>query len=204
MVQTEAAAYRGAVPAASDDRESTAGRRVQPRGARRREALIEAGTELLVERGWAALTSRAVAERASAPPGLVHYHFGDLPTLRREIAATAVAGAFEPALAALLDAPTWPAGVAAVIRANQARAPEQARMSGELIAVSLHDADVAALLREALADARTRLTPWLEALGTEEPEGTATVIIALLDGLLLHSLIDPALPLHAVATAMDP
>ncbi len=193
-----------AVPAASDDRESPAGRRIQARGARRREALIEAGTAVLVERGWAALTSRAVAERASAPPGLVHYHFGDLRALRREIAAAAVAQAFEPALAALLRAPSWPAGVAAVIRVSQATAPEQARISGEMIAASLHDTDVAALVREALADTRTRLMPWLEALGIDEPEGTATLIIALLDGLLLHSLIDPVLPLHAVVTAMDP
>ncbi len=159
---------------------------------------------MLVEGGWAALTSRAVAERASAPPGLVHYYFGDLSTLRREIAAAAVAEAFEPALAALLGAPSWPAGVAAVIRASQATAPQQARISGELIAASLHDTDVAVLMREALADSRARLMPWLEALGVDEPEGTATVIIALLDGLLLHGLIDPALPLHAVASAMDP
>ncbi len=177
---------------------------MQLRGARRREALVEAGTALLAERGWAALTSRAVAERASAPPGLVHYHFGDLATLRREIAAAGVAGAFEPVLAALLGAPSWLAGVAAVIRTSQAATPEQARVSGELIAASLHDTDVAALMRGALADARTRLMPWLEGLGIDEPEGTATAILALLDGLLLHSLIDPALPLAAVATAMDP
>jgi AcrR family transcriptional regulator len=173
------------------------------RGERRREALIQAGTELLAERGWAALTSRAIAERADAPPGLVHYHFGDLPTLKRDIAAAAVADAFEPALAVLTTHSDWGAGLADAARATSQMTPEQSRVNAELIAAAMHDAQVAALMQAALADARARLVTWLTAQAAAEPEGLATLIVALLDGLVLHRIIDPGLDVHAVIPAAE-
>jgi hypothetical protein len=62
---------------------------------------------------------------------------------------------------------------------------------------------VGELLRQALADARARLVPWLSATGEAEPEGLATLLVATLDGLVLHRLLDPALDLGHVAGAAD-
>jgi DNA-binding transcriptional regulator YbjK len=189
------------VPNPGDDDVTPLSRGTQPRGLRRREALIRAGTELLAERGWSGLTSRAIAERAGAPPGLVHYHFGGLPALRRDVAAAAVAEAFEPALAVLTSHQTWGAGVAAVARANEEMTDERTRLTAELITASMQDEEVATLMRQALAGARARLVPWLAGTGAVHPEGLATLVVALLDGLVLHRLVDPSLSMSEVAAA---
>ena len=174
------------------------------RGARRREQLVRAGVDLLGERGWAGVTARAVAERAGTHQGLVHYHFGGLPALKRAVADAAVREAFEPAVAVLTAAGSWPVGVAAVVRATAGQwEPRTARITAELVAASLQDPEVGELLRDTLAAVRARLVPWLAASGEAEPEGLATVLVAALDGLVLHRLLDPALDLGAAAAAAD-
>ena len=57
--------------------------RMQPAGAsqgRREvvEALLDAAERLLVEQGYAAITTRKLAERAGINHGLVHYYFGSM------------------------------------------------------------------------------------------------------------------------------
>ncbi|SNS28655.1 transcriptional regulator, TetR family [Geodermatophilus saharensis] len=174
------------------------------RGARRRDQLVRAGLELLAERGWSGLTARAVAERAGTHQGLVHYHFGGLPSLKRAVAETAVLEVFEPAVAALTAETSWPAGVAAVLRTTaQPEEPRAARITAELVVASLQDPEVGELVRSALADARARLVPWLSATGEAEPQGLATLLLAALDGLVLHRLLDPALALDDVAAAAE-
>lgn len=165
---------------------------------------MQAGLQLLAAKGWSGVTARAVAERAGTHQGLVHYHFGGLPPLKRAVAAAAVQEAFEPALAVLTAADSWPAGMAAVLRAAaQHSDPATARISAELVAASLQDPEVGDLMRQTLADARARLVPWLAGAGADQPEGLATLLIAALDGLLLHRLLDPALALEQVAGAAE-
>jgi AcrR family transcriptional regulator len=160
--------------------------------------------DLLAERGWPGLTARAVAERAGTHQGLVHYHFGGLPALKRAVADAAVREAFEPAVALLTAADSWPAGVSAVVRATAAQwEPRTARITAELVAASLQDPEVGELLRATLAAVRARLVPWLAASGEAEPQGLATLLVAALDGLVLHRLLDPALVLEDVAAAAD-
>lgn len=187
--------------AGADDASRPAG---SPRGARRRERLLGAGLELLAEEGWSGLTARAVAGRAGTHQGSVHYHFGGLPALKRAVAAAAVREAVEPVLAVLSAASSWPAGLAAAVRsAAEHRDPRTARITAELVAASVQDPAVGELMSQALADARARLVPWLSASGEAEPEGLATLLVAALDGLALHRLLDPALDLGHVARAAD-
>ena len=192
-------------PVSRGDAADGGGRPTAPaRGARRREQLVGAGVDLLGERGWAGVTARAVAERAGTHQGLVHYHFGGLPALKRAVADAAVREAFEPAVALLTAAGSWPAGVAAVVRATAGQwEPRTARTTAELVVASLQDPEVGELLRDTLAAVRARLVPWLAASGEAEPEGLATVLVAALDGLVLHRLLDPALDLGAAAAAAD-
>jgi AcrR family transcriptional regulator len=165
---------------------------------------VGAGLELLVERGWSAVTARAVAERAGTHPALLHHHFGGLPAFKRAVAAAAVHEAFEPAMAVLKAADSWPAGLAAAIRhADQHSDPTTARIGAELVAAAIQDPEIGTLMDLALADARGRLVPWLASKGTRHPEGLATLLVAVLDGLLLHRLLDPALDLVEVADAAD-
>ncbi|WP_440900296.1 TetR/AcrR family transcriptional regulator [Actinosynnema sp.] len=52
-----------------------------PKGVRRRQALVEAAAELLVEGGFAALRHRAVAERAGLPLASTTYYFDSIDDL---------------------------------------------------------------------------------------------------------------------------
>jgi AcrR family transcriptional regulator len=52
-----------------------------------REALLAAARELIGERGLAALTSKAIAERAGLRPTLVNYYFGDRDGLLQALIA---------------------------------------------------------------------------------------------------------------------
>ncbi|HET9142165.1 TetR/AcrR family transcriptional regulator [Actinophytocola sp.] len=52
-----------------------------PKGERRRQALVEAATALLVEGGFDAVRHRAVAERAGLPLASTTYYFGSLDEL---------------------------------------------------------------------------------------------------------------------------
>ncbi len=78
------------------------------RSAATRQALIEATLELLVERGWAGITSVAVCERAGLTRGAFVHHFAGLPDLFAaaldarydELAAAAGSG---PPAAAIAD-----------------------------------------------------------------------------------------------------
>lgn len=178
-------------------------RRTQLRTQERRRALIQAGVDVLAADGWSALTSRAVAERARATPSLVHYHFGDQAGLKRSIASAVVEDAFEPVLTALLSAESWAEGVGTVLENASRSDDDPARISAALFAASVHDDEVALVLRQALADARLRLVPWLNNQGVKNPEGLALVIVALLDGLQLHRLIDSRLSLEEASRAVS-
>jgi AcrR family transcriptional regulator len=48
-----------------------------------RRRLLSASASLVIERGWSAVTTRSVAERAGVNQALVHYHFGSIDNLRR-------------------------------------------------------------------------------------------------------------------------
>src|SRR3954471_15740661 len=52
-----------------------------PKGERRRQALVEAATELLIESGFDGVRHRAVAERAGLPLASTTYYFSSLEEL---------------------------------------------------------------------------------------------------------------------------
>ncbi|MEV0358279.1 helix-turn-helix domain-containing protein [Nocardia sp. NPDC050697] len=60
-------------------------RRIGAPDAKNRGVLLEAAEQLLLEEGWAAVTSRRVAERAGLKPQLVHYYFRSMDDLLLEI-----------------------------------------------------------------------------------------------------------------------
>lgn len=57
------------------------GRRNGSDGAKTRDAILDATEALMREEGYAAVSSRRVAERAGLRPSLVHYHFGSMEDL---------------------------------------------------------------------------------------------------------------------------
>jgi len=56
-------------------------RRQADRSAATRASLAEAAIELLIERGWAAVTAADVCKRAGVTTGAFHHHYPSLPAL---------------------------------------------------------------------------------------------------------------------------
>lgn len=175
------------------------------RGARRKAELVEAGVALLLEGGWGALTSRAVADRAGANLGLVHYHFGGFPELKRAVTGAVIAEVFDPVLDVMTAERGWVDGTrAAMALGASALDSHGGRLQAELVTASLGDETIKQQLTEAFAAARTRLTRWLVESGVaaDQAAGLSILLVALLDGLLLHRLVDPDLPLDLASAAL--
>src|SRR6059058_4508318 len=61
------------------------GRRIGAPDAKNRGVLLDAAEQLLLEEGYAAVTSRRLAERAGLKPQLVHYYFRTMEDLFLEV-----------------------------------------------------------------------------------------------------------------------
>lgn len=163
---------------------------------------------MLAEQGWPAVTTRAVAERAGANVGLIHYHFGGLAELRMAITRRAVESIVGPVLANLLGAADESSAVEALREVIPATAGDAraARLATELLTESLRDDDLREFARAELVRARQEIASRLETLRPDWPArrrtGAAVAVTALLDGLILHRVLDPELPVDAVIGAL--
>lgn len=182
---------------------------ISARGQRRREQLAEAGVALLAEGGWPAVTTRAVAGRAGANVALIHYHFGGLPGLHAAIARRAAGEVLTP-IVDLLVAAAGPADALETLRRllPATTGNDRAlRLVVELVAGAGRDPALGQALRGALREARARLAGRLGELYPHWPHGrrtgAATVALALLDGLMLHYLLDRELPASEALAALD-
>lgn len=174
---------------------------------RAKELLLHAAAELIAEVGWGNVSSRMVAERAGVNNALVHYHFDSMDDLLRRAAAQVLTQAF--------GAPTraaWRPDVAGGMRAAVQwldRLDIDATEVG-VLAESLVQARRDPALRQHAASElealRTELTRVIETggghLATLGSRGTATLLLAALDGLLLHRMVDPELNLRPAAQSI--
>lgn len=172
------------------------------------DRLVHAGLDLLVEGGWSRLTSRAVAERAGANVGLIHYHFGGMPQLRLAVTVAAVDRLVGPLHRDLLATPDLAAMLEVLATAfdDASRSPAVATLTAVLLDGAAREPALADALRAALRDARTELTTRLAA---EHPDwsaarsaGVATLFVAATDGLLLHASVDDSVPTAAALDAL--
>jgi AcrR family transcriptional regulator len=166
------------------------------RGKETRVRLLDAASRLIAEEGWGAVTTRKVAERAGLRPGLVHYHFSTVTDLLVEASLGEVRREVERSLAALRQEIDPAAGVEQVLAMAEAYTPDDqltVLFTEVLLAATRHErlrAELAVLIREF----RAALADWLRAsAGLDDAEATAVVFSALLDGLVLHRLVDPSL-----------
>ncbi|PRY01554.1 TetR/AcrR family transcriptional regulator [Allonocardiopsis opalescens] len=174
------------------------------RGGEVRRRLLEAAALLIGERGWTAVSTRVLAERAGVAPGLVHYHFHSLPALLREAAITAMRGV----LAEAAPPRPGPGGAPDVLDAFLSVLD---RYSGddpgsllfiEAYLAATRDGELRAELAGLLAQVRDALAARLAEAGQAEPETTASVLAAALDGLFLHRALNPELTAAAVGPVL--
>lgn len=169
------------------------------RGQLTRARLMDAAAELIAERGWGAVTTRMVAERAGLRPGLVHYHFDSVTDLLIDSSLRAA----QAEVARILQPALTRAGRDALAELVQAGAsygtgpggPGQgAAVFVEMLLAARRHERLRSALAGLLAGARAAVGQLVRAgePGADGP-ATAEVLLAAFDGLLLHRLLDPAL-----------
>lgn len=193
-------------------------RRTSARGLRRRQLLLEAAGELLMERGFAALSHRAVAQHAELPLSATTYYFRSLDELLegavRQLADGWLAGAgvvvadLPPQLddpralaeALVRVAALGPAGETApdsrTVLSLYDRYVEAARHPRMRPVVAEYDDRIEALL----ADVLRRRSGSSEAIG--EVRRTARLVLAVIDGALLRALAE-GLSVATATTAVE-
>jgi AcrR family transcriptional regulator len=178
---------------------SSSGRPSQ-RGAATRRRIAAAAVELVAERGWEAATTRAVAERAGVNPGLVHYHFTSIDELLRVAVIDAIESTLMEAAGPLED-PSFVRAIGGTLEAIEAFDPSSpaAVLLVEALVRAARDPGLAEPIIEGLRGFRQLIEARLaRAVADGEAPADlaggpfATVLAALLDGLLLHRVVDPA------------
>ena len=176
-----------------------------------RERLLDATAELIAELGWNAVTSRAVAERAGVNNGVVHYHVRAMDTLRRAATSHATDRLMHDALQRSSAAPSATDACAtmlsAVTRPDASQAP-----TAVLLEAMLHaprDPEVRELIAGMIASFRALLEDGLRSDISAgrvrdgiDVHGTATALAALIDGLMLHAMVDPGMAADRAVTAV--
>jgi AcrR family transcriptional regulator len=153
-----------------------------------RQRLLAAAVELIPDLGWAAVSTRILAERAGVTPSVVHYHFPSLQAVLQEAAL----GAMQQVVAGLdglLDNIETPGGLVDAVLASAQHYTGTDPMSLLLVEAYLaarRDERFRREIGQLLADCRARFTQRLAEHGVPDSDATSAVVFAALDGLVLH------------------
>lgn len=127
-----------------------------PEDSATRTALIDATEQLLIEEGYAALTSRSIGARAGVKPPLIHYYFDSLDDLY----LTVFRRTAEAALRRIDEALLTERPVKAVW--DILSDPSGARFTMEFNALALHRPSISRALAEFSSVVRDRITEGFE------------------------------------------
>ncbi|CAM3330138.1 TetR/AcrR family transcriptional regulator [Stackebrandtia soli] len=158
------------------------------RGRVVRERLLAAAVDLIAERGWTAVTTRVLAERAGVTPGLVHYHFASLSRLLAEAGVGVVRDALV-GIRAAFDAADTPLRIIRVLldaMDGLDEADVASPVFSETYLAAVRDPALRAQVTALLSDFVSTLTERFALAGVPDAAGTAAVVTATMDGLILH------------------
>ena len=174
------------------------------RGRDVRERLMRAAVELIPRHGWGAVSTRMIAERAGVTPGLVHYHFGSVQALLSEAALGTVGALVGGIVPTVQEARTAQQALNLLFGAldrYSGRDPISLLMVETYLAAGRDEA-----LRERLtaivAEFRQELADLLRGRGVPNPTGTAAVVAAAVDGIVLHRALGLHLPASTVTRVL--
>ncbi|GAA1227317.1 TetR/AcrR family transcriptional regulator [Prauserella halophila] len=158
------------------------------RGHEVRQRLLAAAAELIPERGWAAVSTRVLAERAGVTPSVVHYHFPSLPALLNEASVGLLRQVLTEVETRLDTASTPAEAVDAMLASADAYtgADSMSRLAVEAYLAAGRDESLREQLVGVVEGFRQRLGRRLGEQGVSAPDETAAVLLAAVDGLLLH------------------
>ncbi|WP_030105525.1 TetR family transcriptional regulator, partial [Actinoalloteichus caeruleus] len=117
------------------------------------------------EGGWPAVTTRAVAERATANVGLIHYHFGGVGNLHRAIAERAGDLVINPVIDELLEASDEQAALDTLRGLLPSSGSTRAsRLAVELVVGAMRDSNLGAVMRDQMRQSRAQAADRLATL----------------------------------------
>lgn len=173
-----------------------------------RRRILDAAVALIGESGWAHVTTRMVTERAGVNNALLHYYFGSKRALFERAAHDALERAFAHIVHTLLGGTDLAEGTRAVLHWVHASGPDDhdIRTVTEITIHAMRDPVLHGTVAAELASTRQAVAERALEGGAspERAEGLATVVLALLDGMLLHRAIDPELDVRGAADALMP
>jgi AcrR family transcriptional regulator len=161
--------------------------------------LLRAAAELIAERGWGRVTTRAVADRAGLPHGAVSYHFHG----KQELLTEAALHVFEQAFpVSELEALTRLPDLVGLFEPWLDGQRDSDQLVSRVGIEAMLESERNPLLRDRLAgmlrDFRRAVTALVEAEQQRgnvpaevAPEALATLLGALGDGIFLHARLDP-------------
>lgn len=162
---------------------------VTPRPDRRSE-LAAAAYQVVAEGGIDSLSLRTVARRMGATTGLLSHHFAD----RRDLIAAALEHAAATMLARVVAMPdaAHPVDLLAAVLPTDDETLEVWRFSLSVRTASLFDDELGQFDRRIRAYWDENLPGRLEAIVPGDPVEAARHLVALVDGISFHAVLDPA------------
>jgi len=158
------------------------------RGREVRQRLLVAAAELVPERGWTAVSTRVLAERAGVTPSVVHYHFPSVRALLNEAVLNSLRQVID-GVDTLLDNTKAPADLVDGLLASVDQYTGTDRSSllfVESYLAATRDEELRREIADLIDGLRRRLGGWMELHGVSAPHETAAVVLAAVDGRLLH------------------
>jgi AcrR family transcriptional regulator len=163
------------------------------RGREVRRRLLQAAVELIAERGWTAVTTRVVADRAGVAAGVVHYHFSSMQALLVEAAVGAARALGVQMSQMLADAGSADEVLTTLFGMldTYTGTDPMSVLFIEAYLAGTRDERLRQALGEVIGEVRRQLAERLTADGVPDAEATAAVLGAALDGVLLHRALLP-------------
>jgi AcrR family transcriptional regulator len=163
------------------------------------EVLLEAAIVCLQERGYSGATSRDIARVAGVSMGAIAYHYGKKERLVHKAITESFRRWFRELgrLAAAADHARPARGIAEVLADTFERNRPMAVAFVEAMAQAGHSEEVRAELAEMYRVGRAELCAVVDRMLRKpgvDSRASASVLIAIFDGLLLQWLLDPSAP----------
>ncbi|MBF6132640.1 TetR/AcrR family transcriptional regulator [Nocardia otitidiscaviarum] len=158
------------------------------RGHEVRERLRRTAVTLIPERGWSAVSTRVLAERAGVNPSVVHYHYSSLQALLTD-AVTQELRAATARMGDLLDSVTTPTEAVdalLAITATYTGDNPATLLFTETALAATRDATLRAAVAAVLDEFVARLGDWFATHGVADPHHGAAAVMAAVDGLVIH------------------
>lgn len=163
-----------------------------------REALLEAAIVCLRERGYGGIRARDLAATAGVSLGAIRYHFGSMEALLN----TAIGETsrrwmdrFQSALAAAATADSPSSTGGAIGTLYQIFHDNEDLLAGyvEVFARAQRSTSARAQLTEYYVQYRGQIASSLAAQGNEKADSIASILIAIIDGLMVQWMLSPDL-----------